>query len=376
MSPVEVHSTMCRHPRHCLTARPARRTSGRCPLHLRSVLTAHTRRARVQQAQQPADAGLRRGTPSAQVQNDMTLTGTTTWTSEASSKAWTPSTHAADTPGPHRGAVLPGPDRHRPDFAERPGRADVDQTTFTSFGDTYPEGPICWRVQAVDGSGNPLPGATPRSFLKKSPVPPLQLPAEGPPCPVTTRCPGPRSPSPRPTTSRSTRTATPRATPQPRRSREHQRGSTYVLDDLAPTQGPYAWRVRRATARTGTGDWSASGTFTVTSPGVTCCRPWTAQPSSRRPAVPVGAGPERESYRFERRPGTTGGATETVTHPAPAWAPTAAIAGGSWQWRVTAYDTAGHLLGGLVVAAPLHGDRHPGGDGPRSISGIGPSTRR
>ena len=51
------------------------------------------------------------------------------------------------------------------------------------------------------------------------------------------------------------------------------------------------------------------------------------------------------SYRFERRPGTSGSATETVDTPSTKWAPTAAIAGGSWQWRVTAYDTAGHLIG-------------------------------
>ena len=30
--------------------------------------------------------------------------------------------------------------------------------------------------------------------------------------------------------------------------------------------------------------------------------------------------------------------------PTTKWAPIQALAGGSWQWRVTAYDTAGHLL--------------------------------
>ena len=31
----------------------------------------------------------------------------------------------------------------------------VDQTTFTSYATTYPEGPVYWRVQAIDGSRQP-----------------------------------------------------------------------------------------------------------------------------------------------------------------------------------------------------------------------------
>ncbi len=52
----------------------------------------------------------------------------------------------------------------------------VDQRQFTSFGNTYPEGNVYWRVQATDGSGNALTWSPTRVFLKKSPVPTLLEP--------------------------------------------------------------------------------------------------------------------------------------------------------------------------------------------------------
>ena len=47
----------------------------------------------------------------------------------------------------------------------------VDQTTFTSYSNTYPEGTLYWRVQAIDGSQNSLAWSPTRTFLKKSPKP-------------------------------------------------------------------------------------------------------------------------------------------------------------------------------------------------------------
>ena len=46
----------------------------------------------------------------------------------------------------------------------------VDQTTFTSFDNTLPEGPIWWRVQAIDGTGNFLKWSDPMTFTKNSPT--------------------------------------------------------------------------------------------------------------------------------------------------------------------------------------------------------------
>ena len=64
-------------------------------------------------------------------------------------------------------------------FTQSVTTTNVDQTTFTSFADTYPEGTTWWRVQAVDEKGNQLAWSAPRSFVKQSPVPQLQLPAPG-----------------------------------------------------------------------------------------------------------------------------------------------------------------------------------------------------
>ena len=77
------------------------------------------------------------------------------------------------------------------------------------------------------------------------------------------------------------------------------------------------------------------------------------------------------SYKFERRPGTSGSATETVDTPSTKWAPTAAIAGGSWQWRVTAYDTAGNLIGDSSWLHPFSVTDTPIATVPVSITGSG-----
>ncbi len=56
------------------------------------------------------------------------------------------------------------------DFATIFDTATVDQFTYTPFNKTYPEGPLYWRVQAIDGSGNALtksPGGWSRRPLRR-----------------------------------------------------------------------------------------------------------------------------------------------------------------------------------------------------------------
>ena len=55
----------------------------------------------------------------------------------------------------------------------------VDQTTYTAFSKTYPEGTLYWRVQAIDGSGNGLAWSEPWKIVKKSPSVSLISPANG-----------------------------------------------------------------------------------------------------------------------------------------------------------------------------------------------------
>ena len=53
---------------------------------------------------------------------------------------------------------------------------EVDQTTLTSYITTYPEGPVYWRVRAVDASINSLAWSQTGVFIKRSPVPVLESP--------------------------------------------------------------------------------------------------------------------------------------------------------------------------------------------------------
>jgi len=63
-----------------------------------------------------------------------------------------------------------------PNFQSLVDDTTVDQTTYTAFNKTYPEGPLYWRVQAIDGSSNPLTWSDVRSMTKLSPAVTLDSP--------------------------------------------------------------------------------------------------------------------------------------------------------------------------------------------------------
>ncbi len=65
------------------------------------------------------------------------------------------------------------------DFVSIFDTATVDQTTYTPFSKTYPEGPLYWRVQAIDGSGNTLTKSPSRLVNKASPALSLTFPGNG-----------------------------------------------------------------------------------------------------------------------------------------------------------------------------------------------------
>ena len=55
------------------------------------------------------------------------------------------------------------------DFSSIFDTATVDQTTYTPFSKTYPEGPLYWRVQTIDNSSNTLTKSPARVLNKVSP---------------------------------------------------------------------------------------------------------------------------------------------------------------------------------------------------------------
>ena len=151
----------------------------------------------------------------AQVQNDVTLTWDDYLDSQKVVDGADPDLSTPlDTPGQDEAEYYNVQTASDQNFTQNVTTTKVDQTTFTSFADTYPEGTTWWRVQAVDRNGNTLAWSAPRSLPQEVAGAAARCcPPTATPSPATTRCPGPRRRTPRRTTSRSTRAATPPGTP-------------------------------------------------------------------------------------------------------------------------------------------------------------------
>ncbi len=260
-----------------------------------------------------------------------------------------------------------------PNFQSLIDNITVDQTTFTSFTNTYPEGPVYWRVQAYDGADNALAWSDVSSFTKTSPAPTLTSPASG---------------ASQPTTQAFTWDAL--------RYAKSYNLEIYTNDDLigqaanrvvsatglvqaayspttplATSSTPYTWRVRRLDARGRTGPWSALQEFTVTGAAPTLTSP--AQSADVAPSDGLftwqGVA-NAATYKFERRVHGAPSSTETVSTAALGYAPVAAIAGGAWQWRVTAVDASGQVMASSEWRDFTVTD-HPVATTPVSITGSG-----
>jgi hypothetical protein len=211
----------------------------------------------------------------------------------------------------------------------------VDQRRFTTFGNTYPEGNVYWRVRAIDGSGNPLPWSRTRGFNKQSPVPVLN--ALG----------GPQS-------------ATPMLGWQPLNFAAAYQLEVYVAGASVPkytvtsnqvtwspattthslAPGDYEWRVRRLDAKNRFGGWSSKANFTVSNTAPVLTMPSAGGLVSPRDSVfvwePVS---NATDYRITLTSPT--GSTITQITKATAWAPLTKLSPGSWTWRVDTRDTSG-----------------------------------
>ena len=253
-----------------------------------------------------------------------------------------------------------------PTFSPLIESATTDESTFTSYANTYPEGPVYWRVRATDGSGNPTVWSAVGSFEKRSPVPQQVAPLVGAPIGQDLTL---------------SWNALPFAASY---EVEVYAGDTKVggatgvkhtswapSDPFTASADPYTWRVRRVDAKSRKGDWSERRAFRFEG-----FPPALATPGEGALVPPSGAlftwlsDPRATSYRFERRKPGTADIAESVTTRATSWAPTTALAAGTAQWRVTALDTAGRSLGASawrdvgVVAPPV-------GATPVAISGSG-----
>jgi hypothetical protein len=249
-------------------------------------------------------------------------------------------------------------------FATLVDQRVVDQTSYTAWDKTYPEGTLYWRVQAIDAAGNGLtwskgdPSAgeptnvAGRAFTKTSAPPTLRspitsstgvVPQTNGSVPFTwlpTDFAGSYllevykdndtawSPTNRVVTFTSKQTAYAHSIPLP------------------ASPNPYVWRVARLDADGRQGQWSTTGRFYSSGAAVSLTSPTAgANLSSTAPYFSWSAVAGAATYRFERRAVGSATLAESVTTSAQAWAPTAAVPLGNWEWHVVAIDANRATLG-------------------------------
>jgi large repetitive protein len=237
-----------------------------------------------------------------------------------------------------------------PNFQSKLESVVVDQTTFTSFSTTYPEGPVYWRVQAIDGSGNPLAWSEVRNFLKRSPTPTLTSPTNN-------RAVGSTEPfrwAPLPfAASYDVEVYRDNDVVGSAANRVLSGNSKQVAftttTPLPAASTPYTWRVRRVDASGRKGAWSdlgaSSAKFRVAGDVPVLTGPSAGQRLGAREALFSWQSVSGASgYRLERRVAGSSSLSETVTTPGLAWAPPKVIADGMWEWRVSTLDAANKVL--------------------------------
>ena len=236
-----------------------------------------------------------------------------------------------------------------PNFQSLLDNAVVDQSTYTAFGNTYPEGPLYWRVQAIDGSGNALTWSEVRTFTKRSPTVTLTSPINN----STTAGSAPLRWAPlayaasydveiykngdtigqaanRVYSGNSKQVALPTARP------------------LAVSPASYTWRVRPRDAASRPGQWTdladPAARFRVVGTAPAQTAPATGSRQLANDLLFTWNGVDgATSYRVERRL-VGGGGAESFLTPGLAWAPSV-VGDGTWEWRVVSLDSVGADIG-------------------------------
>ncbi len=243
------------------------------------------------------------------------------------------------------------------DFSTTLDSVEVDQATYTAALKTYPEGPIYWRVQAVDGSGNALTWSDTFVLRKSSPAPGAKSPASR----ATVGAVPTFSWAPQPFAANYEVEVYKNANSDPTSTDNNYASINRVITAktaqaaYAPVAtlvpGTYAWRFRRLDADARPGPWQQGTTAT---PLVFTVRP--AAPSLSAPTSGASVAPAdvlfswqatagAAAYRFESSASSSFSSlkerTDTVSL---AWAPTNLYAAGTYYWRVSALDGSGNVL--------------------------------
>ena len=223
----------------------------------------------------------------------------------------------------------------------------VDQSTYTSFDDLYPEGPLYWRVQAIDGDDNDLTWSATRSFTKASPNVVLTSPGQNSVQHGTTVFRWQARAFAKSYVIELYRNDDKTFSSGNRVFSQTVTQTAFVWDEAIPASDtPYVWRVRAIDPDGNPGPWQTNaGRFTSST------------------EVPVVEGPPSGSYlqgddlllRWTSVLGAaaykvelmspTGSIAERVTTKATAYAPYRTLVDGTWQWSVVAVSASGTRIG-------------------------------
>ena len=236
-----------------------------------------------------------------------------------------------------------------PNFQSLLDETVVDQTTYTAFGRTYPEGPLYWRVQAIDGSNNSLTWSAVRTFTKRSPTVTLTSPINN----ATTSGSAPLRWAPLPYASSYDVEIYRNADTIGQAGNLVYSGNSKQV--ALPTTVPlpvasasYTWRVRPRDAAGRPGQWTdladPAARFRVVGTAPTQTAPVNGSRQSATDMLFTWNGVDGATdYRVEKRL-VGGGAEEHFRTPGLAWAPSV-VGDGKWEWRVVSLDSVGSEIG-------------------------------
>lgn len=249
----------------------------------------------------------------------------------------------------------------------------VDQTTYTPYAKTYPEGPLYWRVQAVDGTGNLLTFSSSRVVTKRSPLIEVTSPSNGDAAnglPVIQWEPQPFAASYQVEYYKNGDTSW-------TASNKVQTTSTQLAADTmveALPPGTYAYRVRRVDVDGRFGPWSSDPPTPNGNPATGDRRTFVVLGGTPSPTAPANGAvfsqprvrlewdpvPGAAAYRIETSASAGfGSLIENQVTVMTAWSLLKTYQNGTIYWRVSAIDAQGATLGTSPVRNFLHDLRRP-----------------
>ena len=239
----------------------------------------------------------------------------------------------------------------------------VDQATYTSYGRTYPEGDLWWRVQTIDDQGNRLAWSPTRKFVKSTPTvnldPTTAVANERPT--DTTAFPAFNSHQPAGTTTLAWSAYEFDGTWQIQVAKNDDTTggpgnmmvdspttyqAAFTIGDPLPTSSEaYRWRVRRIDVDGKSAAWSDWGRFFVDAKLPVLDSP--AAGAVQPPNGPVFMWQATEGARNYRVRVLTanGDELQAETTSATAWAAPRTLVTGTYRWQVTAQDMSGRVIG-------------------------------